>query len=53
MTQDKPTYDELLQALRETQQLLQVWNYPFVKQQFYANANLLRRAQEDESDDNN
>jgi len=45
-----PSYEELVQALQETQQLLQVWNYDFVKQIFYRNANLLRRIKEEKGE---
>ena len=37
------THAALVEALRETQQLLQVWNYDFVKEQFYKNAETLKQ----------
>ena len=45
-----PSYAELVAALRETQRLLQVWNYDFVKNQFYKNANILKRIDEKEGE---
>ena len=48
-----PTYDDLVQALRETQQLLQVWNYDFVKHTFYRNANLLRQIEQEKESNSN
>lgn len=41
-----PTVDELLALIKENQQVLQVFNYPFVKDQFYRNAAMLKAAEQ-------
>lgn len=37
-----PTYEDLVEALKQNQQILQVFNYQFVKDQFYRNADMLK-----------